>query len=141
MEGDKRSSYVTLPKNFKFASKINSVPLAVTEFEMACRSYPIVFSSGETVAPVSIVGLREEENLFLDEESAWLSNIYVPAYIRKYPFIPKFRRRLIFVKISMPPGSKRRVLLASCLIMIFCSRSALTLRFLQVLNFHLAVLA
>jgi hypothetical protein len=87
MERDKRSSYVTLPENFKFASKTNSVPLAVTEFEMACRSYPIVFSSGETVAPVSIVGLRKEENLFLDEESAWLSNTYVPAYIRKYPFI------------------------------------------------------
>jgi hypothetical protein len=82
MEGDKRSSYVTLPKSFKFASKTNSVPLAVTEFEMACRSYLIVFSSGETVAPVSIVGLRAEENLFLDEECAWLSNTYVPAYVR-----------------------------------------------------------
>jgi hypothetical protein len=64
MERDKRSSYVTLPENIKLSSKTNSVPLTVTEFEMACRSNPIVFSSGETVAPVSIVGIREEENLF-----------------------------------------------------------------------------
>ena len=48
MERDKRSSYVTLPENLKFSSKTNSVPLTVTEFEMACRSNPIVFSSGET---------------------------------------------------------------------------------------------
>lgn len=87
MEGDERTSYVTLPENYKFSTKTNSVPLAVTEFEMACRSYPIVFSAGETIAPVSIVGLREEENLFLDEEYAWLPNTYVPAYVRKYPFI------------------------------------------------------
>jgi len=87
VEGDTRSSYVTFPKNFKFASKTNSIPLAVTEFEIACLSYPIVFSSDENVAPVSIVGLRAEENLFIDEGYAWLSNIYVPAYVRKYPFI------------------------------------------------------
>jgi hypothetical protein len=87
MEGDKRSSYVTLPKSFKFATKTKFVPLAVTEFEMACRSYPIVFSSGETVAPVYIVGLQAEKDLFLDEGCAWISNTYVPAYVRKHPFI------------------------------------------------------
>ena len=84
---DARRSYITLPKNYKFASKTNSIPLAVTEFEIACRSYPIVFTSGNIVAPVVIVGLEADQNLFVDEQCAWLTNVYVPAYVRKYPFV------------------------------------------------------
>ena len=57
------------------------------EFPFAIRSYPIVFT---TIAPrtaVAVLGLSDSENLFLSEDGAWAADCYVPAYVRRYPFI------------------------------------------------------
>ena len=44
--------------------------------------------SGEAVpVPLAVMGLRNSENLFVDEKGAWAPNAYVPAYVRRYPFI------------------------------------------------------
>jgi hypothetical protein len=67
-----------------FAARIGSIPLAASDFAAASRSYPIVFTSGEAM-PVALVGL-EQSNLFVDG-SRWAEGTYVPAYVRRYPFV------------------------------------------------------
>ncbi len=73
--------------DFRFATGSNSVPLTAAEFGQACHEYPIVFvQDKETINPVAILGLKDKQNLFVDEKGYWNAN-YVPAYVRRYPFI------------------------------------------------------
>ena len=53
---------------------------------MAMRSCPIVFS-GTDFMPMMVTGIKEGENLFVDAKGAWAEPHYVPAYVRRYPFI------------------------------------------------------
>lgn len=74
--------------NFKFARSTNSVILAGVEFTEAAKEYPICFArAGETVVPVAVLGLRNEENLFVDSETGKWDARYVPAFVRRYPFV------------------------------------------------------
>ncbi|MDD4615661.1 MAG: SapC family protein [Alphaproteobacteria bacterium] len=75
------------PTNFEFASKTNAIPLLVNEFPMAAAFYPIVFAAGEVPVPAVVVGLKNDNNLFVGPDGAWLPGAYLPAYIRRYPFI------------------------------------------------------
>lgn len=70
-----------------FAQNTNSVPLAVSEFAVAMAHYPIVFVGGDLPLPVAILGLDNDQNLFMAEDGSWMPGAYVPAYIRRYPFI------------------------------------------------------
>jgi len=73
--------------NYHYAKKVNSVPLMAVEFPMASEHYSIVFTgSGDELLPVVVMGIREDENLYIDEAGAWKAN-YVPAFIRRYPFV------------------------------------------------------
>lgn len=77
-----------LDEGLRFTAKINSVLLAGTEFPEACKHLPIVFAKtadGPLVA-TALLGFREQENLFVDAEGRWKAG-YVPAYIRRYPFV------------------------------------------------------
>jgi hypothetical protein len=66
----------------------HAVPLTVDEFTLVQRHYPIVFSVGETPVPIALMGLNEGVNVFLDESGrARDPNIYIPAYLRRYPFL------------------------------------------------------
>lgn len=78
-----------LKKNFGlgFAKGVNAVPVNMIEMANACHCYPIAFSGDAVATPVAILGLRDGENLFLNDKQEWENNIYVPAYIRRYPFI------------------------------------------------------
>lgn len=74
-----------------FARGINSVVLLAAEFPAACKEYPIVFveDAGKYFS-AAIVGLADAENLFLTRngsEIRWQAR-YIPAYVRRYPFIP-----------------------------------------------------
>jgi hypothetical protein len=71
----------------RFTRTTNSVPLNGIEFAPAQRHYPIVFSDEARPFPMAIVGLRNAENLFLGAGGRWESGLYLPAYIRRYPFI------------------------------------------------------
>jgi hypothetical protein len=73
--------------NFAFSRETNSVPINSIEFALVQRSYPIVFSGDVTPVPLAVTGLRNSENLFVDEKGQWSPGHYVPAYIRRYPFI------------------------------------------------------
>ncbi|MFA7429624.1 MAG: SapC family protein [Rhodospirillaceae bacterium] len=75
------------PETFAFAAATNSVPLLAAEFASACKHFPIVFTEGPSPQPVALLGLRTGENLFVDQNGAWQEGVYIPAYIRRYPFI------------------------------------------------------
>ena len=65
-----------------------AVPVTVDDFTLVQRHYPIVFSVGENSIPIALMGLNEGVNVFLDEDGRPLdANIYIPAYIRRYPFL------------------------------------------------------
>ena len=74
--------------SFAFAARANSLYLAGVEFNEACKDFAIVFTrlaSGRTV-PVAVLGLRSQENLFVDTEGKWDAG-YIPAFVRRYPFV------------------------------------------------------
>jgi hypothetical protein len=73
-------------KPYAFAAKSNVVPLTVTEFSPAALSYPVAFI-GENKQPVAIMGLRQDENLYVDATGEFRRDAYVPAYVRRYPFV------------------------------------------------------
>lgn len=68
--------------------RTHAIPVTVDEFTLAQRHYPIVFSVGENPIPIALMGLNEGVNVFLDEEGRPIDNsIYIPAYVRRYPFL------------------------------------------------------
>lgn len=67
--------------------KIHAVPLTVDEFGLALRHFPIVFSSGTDPVPLALMGLNEGANVFIDDEGQPAPNTYIPAYVRRYPFM------------------------------------------------------
>jgi hypothetical protein len=70
-----------------FLAKAHAVPLTVDEFVFAQRHLPIVFSSGDSPVPLALFGLNEGVNVFVEEDGTLRQNIYVPAYVRRYPFM------------------------------------------------------
>lgn len=65
----------------------HAVPLTVDEFSSAQRNYPIIFSSGEAPVPLALMGLNEGVNVFMGEDGRFTEQVYVPAYVRRYPFM------------------------------------------------------
>jgi hypothetical protein len=75
-------------KHLSFASETNSLLLAVTELPLAALDFPCVFvATGDQHTMVSVVGLRDKDNLYIDSEGRWDTNSYLPAFIRRYPFV------------------------------------------------------
>ena len=75
-------------RNFDFAGKTNSVILAGVEFSEASKEYPIVFAqAGDNIIPVALLGLRNEENLYVSEDDGSWDARYIPAFVRRYPFV------------------------------------------------------
>lgn len=79
--------------DYSIAKDMHAVFLAATEFPEAALSFPIVFvHTGERlpdghpmVSPVALLGLATNENLIVD--GARWDAPYVPAFIRRYPFL------------------------------------------------------
>ncbi|MBT4493398.1 MAG: SapC family protein [Gammaproteobacteria bacterium] len=73
--------------DYNFAKEVNSVPLTAVEFPSAADEYPIVFAGDEdNIMPVAVMGLRSDENLFVDAAGK-LDAKYTPAFLRRYPFV------------------------------------------------------
>ena len=76
----------TLPVVFR---TMNPLPVSYTEFPIASRDYPLVFISadkGKTFVPMLVLGLAAQQNLFVTADNAWDPGVYLPAYVRRYPF-------------------------------------------------------
>ncbi|MDX9689467.1 MAG: SapC family protein [Alphaproteobacteria bacterium] len=79
--------HVSPPQSFSFAAKTNAIPLLTDEFPLAASHYPIVFAAGPSPVPAVVVGLNSDTNLFVSESGEWLGGSYLPAYVRRYPFL------------------------------------------------------
>ena len=75
--------------SLKFAANVHSVPLTGVEFPAAARDVPIMFAGTDMkdAGPMALLGLRQNENLFVDANGQWAAGTYVPAFVRRYPFI------------------------------------------------------
>lgn len=73
--------------DYSFAKETNAVFLSQMEFTKAAREYPIVFAGkDENLSPFALVGLENQQNLFLNQYGKWDAD-YLPAYVRRYPFV------------------------------------------------------
>jgi hypothetical protein len=72
-----------------FALSQNAVHLNIIEFFHALPFYPVAFvkQQNNDYAPCAVLGLNSGENLFVDKAGNWQQGVYVPAYIRRYPFL------------------------------------------------------
>ncbi|RST85341.1 SapC family protein [Aquibium carbonis] len=72
---------------FPFARGANLIPAVIDEFGAAMAHLPIAFLPGaKQPAAVFLIGLEPGSNLFLESDDSWVGR-YVPAYLRRYPFI------------------------------------------------------
>ena len=65
----------------------HAIPLTSDEFVPASRHYPIIFSIGENPVPLALMGLNDGMNTFVDTDGKLINPVYVPAYVRRYPFL------------------------------------------------------
>jgi hypothetical protein len=71
-----------------FLSTQHAIPVTIDEFALVQRFMPIVFSAGDDAIPIALMGLNENVNVFVDAEGRLTEdNFYVPAYIRRYPYL------------------------------------------------------
>jgi hypothetical protein len=73
-------------KPYGFVAQTNLIPLTVTEFAPAALSYPVIFI-GDARMPVCVMALRGGENLYVNEDGEFRAEAYIPAYVRRYPFV------------------------------------------------------
>ncbi|MBN9319747.1 MAG: peptidase [Caulobacterales bacterium 68-7] len=71
---------------YAFAAEGHMTPLTVTEFANAAGSFPIIFV-GDDKTPVGVLGLNAGESLFAEKDGSYTTGAYIPAYIRRYPFV------------------------------------------------------
>jgi len=65
----------------------HAVPLTVEEFPLAQRYYPIIFSAGDEPVPLALMGMNEGVNVFINDDGSVTDEVYIPAYVRRYPFM------------------------------------------------------
>ncbi|MEM6414571.1 MAG: SapC family protein [Pseudomonadota bacterium] len=73
-------------KPFGFAAGVRAAPLTVSEIPAAARDYPVIFASSENPLPMAVVGIIDDNNLFVNDDGQWEEFRYVPGYLRRYPF-------------------------------------------------------
>jgi hypothetical protein len=74
--------------NARFAAEVQNVPVVAAEFAEAALEYPLVFvkADDEQWVAMALTGLNPGKNLFVKETGQWEAR-YVPASVRRYPFI------------------------------------------------------
>jgi hypothetical protein len=73
---------------YAFSKEMMSVPLTLSEYFAACKSYPIFFSKDKHGKWFSqaLLGVGKKSNSFLDKDNSWKAPHYIPAFLRRYPF-------------------------------------------------------
>ncbi len=75
------------PAGYGFARHMPAVPLAVEEFPQAARHMGVVFATQPPHLPLAILGSGSAHHLFIDAAGGWQPGVYLPAYLRRYPFL------------------------------------------------------
>ena len=70
-----------------FARASHVLPATLAEMAAAGRHYPLVFGPGVAPSLMAVVGLREGRNPFVDRAGGWRAPFYVPAHVRRHPFV------------------------------------------------------
>ena len=75
-----------------YATHTHWVPVAGAEFYQAALTYPILFmrdqeGEKEIFRPIALLGLKEGRNDYLMHDKKWAHHHYLPAFIRRYPFV------------------------------------------------------
>jgi hypothetical protein len=65
----------------------HAIPITAEEFIPAHMNFPIVFSAGDDPVPLALMGLNDGINVYFNDEGQTAEDIYIPAYIRRYPFL------------------------------------------------------
>ena len=71
---------------FAFAEGVRAVPLTISEVASAMRHFPVIFAGVQNPMPLAVLGLIDEQNLFVRDDGEWEEGVYVPGYLRRYPF-------------------------------------------------------
>ncbi len=88
LNSKEHAKYKTRPiDSATFMEGHHAVPLTVEEFVMASRHFPIIFSAGDQPVPLALMGMNEGVNVFMDDKGKFTTPVYLPAYIRRYPFM------------------------------------------------------
>lgn len=78
------------PNHYGFAKSMNALPVAQSEFELACKNYPIVFIAANAeeslLQPVVLLSLTPNDNWFVRADQSWEPYCYIPAFAKKHPF-------------------------------------------------------
>ncbi len=86
-ETDRELRIVDGGQSVTFSRGSHLIPALGDEFAAAARELPIVFVMSEgRPTPVFVVGVDVEKNDFVGEEGNWKAR-YIPAYLRRYPFM------------------------------------------------------
>lgn len=74
-------------RDYRFSQEVNSVPLVGDEFFQASRDLSVLFKrdSDGKYFPLALMSLRNNGHDLVSEEGNW-TGIYVPAFLRRYPF-------------------------------------------------------
>ena len=76
------------PRKLSSARATNALIIAAAELPLAGLEYPCVFvQQGQQLQLLALVGLRDAENLMVDEAGDWAQGAYVPAYVRRHPYV------------------------------------------------------
>ncbi len=86
---DDKSLKVDAVKGFKYAKDLTQCIVTVDEFFKASKSQPIVFAKNEggEYFATTLLGLEKDKNNFVSTKGEWSKAEYIPAYVRRYPFI------------------------------------------------------
>ncbi|CAN5342582.1 SapC family protein [soil metagenome] len=70
-----------------FVRTEHAIPITIDEFAVAQRFYPIIFATGDNPVPLALMGLNEGVNTFFGDDGIMVQDAYLPAYIRRYPYM------------------------------------------------------
>ncbi|MEO8927632.1 MAG: SapC family protein [Caulobacteraceae bacterium] len=94
-----------IDRPYAFAAGSQVAPLTVTEFPAAALSFPIIFA-GERYQPLAVMGVNADANMFIEPTGGFEAGVYIPAYIRRYPFVlandPKGEQLVVCIDRAAP---------------------------------------
>ena len=89
LSSDTHANYrMKVQETAPFLAGQHAIPITVDEFPLVQRHMPIVFSVGDDAIPLALMGLNEGVNVFVNDDGKLMEDtFYVPAYIRRYPYM------------------------------------------------------
>lgn len=75
--------------DYSYAQSLSDCVLTTDEFLAAADSQPIAFSRGDDgkLYAAAVLGWPGQGNSFVGADGHWRANSYIPAFIRRYPFV------------------------------------------------------